>query len=101
MGFMKHPASVGKENKTVFRLWKSMSHTEKRFFGEECERHGKIDRDRQADKMPNSKCKHTQQKDATLLYRFCLYVASLVLLRKAIIGQPSDTLKTQILTLSA
>lgn len=39
MGSMTHPASAGKECKTSSRQWKSMSHTGRRSFREECDRH--------------------------------------------------------------
>lgn len=48
MGFMTHPASAGKESKTAFSQWKSMSHTEWGSFREQCERQGKTEQDRQA-----------------------------------------------------
>lgn len=74
MGFMTHPASAGKESKTAFRQWKSMTHTERRSFREERERHGKKDQDRQDAKHTA----HTKkvQKDGTVLCRkFCLDIA--------------------------
>ena len=68
MGFMTHPASAGKESKTAFRQWKSMSHTERRSFREERERHGKKDQDRQDAKHTAYTKESLLQKHGTALH---------------------------------
>ena len=93
-GLMTHPASVGKESKMAFRQWKSMSHTARRSFGEERERHGKTDHDRQAEKMSKSQCtqrKVVLKKDENVLCKFCLGItySEMRLLRKTALSHNS------------